>query len=434
MLDLIPHRRRTAAGLTALTAIGLSAAFLWPAAPTVAQPAGSASAPAPSGAASAATSSATAGPASQQKGPGGKPAPPVPVKVATVRVQDQALSLTAVGQVQAARQAVVKARIEGLLTEVNFTEGQQVRQGQVLARLDDRSLRAQVAQAEAELRRLQAQLTLAQLDLQRYLDLAAQSAVSTQQRDQQQAQVAQLQAQVQSQQATLSQIRTQLSYTVVTAPFSGRVGLRQVDVGNIVRPLDAQGIVSLAQTQPLMVVFSVPQTRLVDVRQAMSQTQGAALSVAEREGSAPIAQGRLRTADNAVDAGTGSLKLKAELSPSGDRLWPGQFVTVTLNTGAIAGALTVPAAAVQRGLKGPFVWRVSKGDAGAQAQMVPVQPRWQSDTWVVVAARDDGLKAGDTIVVDGQSRLKPKSAVKVLDAAWQGGGNRGGGRPAGTER
>ena len=372
MPALTPHRWRTAGAIAAFASLGLSAALLWPWSTSMAQ-----------------------------KAAGGKAPPPVPVKVAEVQVQDQALSLSAVGQVQAARQAVVKSRIDGLLTEVNFTEGQLVRQGQVLARLDDRSLRAQVAQAEAELRRLQAQLALAQLDLQRYQDLAAQSAVSTQQRDQQQAQVAQLQAQVQSQQASLNQSQTQLSYTVITAPFSGRVGLRLVDVGNIVRLLDAQGIVTLA-------------------RQAIAQPQGAVVSVAEREGGPTLAKGRLRSADNAVDAGTGSLKLKAELAPPRDareRLWPGQFVTVQLDTGAIAGALTVPAAAVQRGLKGPFVWRVAKAEGAAQAQMVPVQPRWQSDTWVVVAPRADGLKPGDQVVVDGQSRLKPKAAVKVLAAA-----------------
>jgi membrane fusion protein, multidrug efflux system len=330
--------------------------------------------------------------------------------VAQAVVQDQALTVSAVGQVQAARQAVVRARIEGLLTEVNFSEGQPVKQGQVLARLDDRSLQAQVAQAEAELKRLQAQLQLAELDLKRYEGLAEQSAVSTQQRDQQQAQVAQLRAQVQSQQASLSQVRTQLSYTVITAPFGGRVGLRQVDVGNIVRPSDAQGVVTLAQTEPLAVVFSVPQARLADVRAALSQPQGAVVTVSEREGAASIAQGRLRSADNAVDAGSGTLRLKAELAPAGDRLWPGQFVTVSLNTGALPGALTVPAKAVQRGLKGAFVWRVVQGEA----QVVSVQPAWQSDVVVVVKPLADGLKAGDLVVVDGQSRLKPKARVKLV--------------------
>lgn len=389
MLALPPSRWRT---WGALAALGLTAAaFLWPAGPSVAQ-----------------------------KAAAGKAPPPVPVRVAVALVQDQALTLSAVGQVQASQHAVVRARIEGLLTEVNFTEGQNVRQGQVLARLDDRSLRAQVAQAQAELRRLQAQLELALLDLKRYQDLAAESAVSSQQRDQQQAQVAQLQAQVQSQQASLSQAQTQLSYTAITAPFSGRVGLRQVDVGNVVRPSDAQGIVSLAQTQPLLVTFNAPQARLGDVRRAMAQAQGAQVSVSEQEAGPAVAQGRLRSVDNAVDAGSGTLKLKAELAPSGDRLWPGQFVTVQLNTGAIAGALTVPANAVQRGLKGAFVWRVAAGEGGAlQAQVVPIEARWQSDAVVVLEPRADGLKPGDQVVVDGQSRLKPKAAVKVLASGGQ---------------
>jgi RND family efflux transporter MFP subunit len=379
MYSFFEHRWRTGGALAVtatLAALGLSATFFGLSGPSVAQ-----------------------------KPPAGKAPPPVPVKLATVVVQDQALSLSAVGQVQAAQQAVVRARIEGLLTAVNFKEGQSVRKGQVLARLDDRSLRAQVAQSQAELRRLQAQLELAQL--------VAQSAIPAQQRDQQRAQVAQLQAQVQSQQASLTQIQTQLSYTVITAPFSGRVGLRQVDIGNIVRPTDAQGIVTLAQTEPLVVVFNAPQSRLADVRQAIGQRGGAVVSVAEREGGAPLAQGHLRSADNAVDAGTGTLKLKAELKPAGDRLWPGQFVTVSLNTGAIADALTVPATAVQRGLKGSFVWRVNQG----QANMVPVKAKWQSDTVVVVDAKATELKAGDQVVVDGQSRLKPKAPVKPLTGA-----------------
>jgi len=383
MLVLTPRRWSARGGVTALISIAAcvaAAALFWPQKASIAQ-----------------------------KADAGK-APPVPVRVAQAVVQDQSLTLSAVGQVQAARQAVVRARIEGLLTEVNFSEGQPVKQGQVLARLDDRSLQAQVAQAEAELKRLQAQLQLAELDLQRYQGLAEQSAVSTQQRDQQQAQVAQLRAQVQAQQASLSQARTQLSYTVITAPFGGRAGLRQVDVGNIVRPSDAQGIVTLAQTEPLAVVFSVPQARLAEVRAALAQPKGAVVSVAEREGAVSIAQGRLRSADNAVDAGSGTLRLKAELAPAGDRLWPGQFVTVSLNTGALPGALTVPAKAVQRGLKGAFVWRVVQGEA----QMVSVQPAWQSDAVVVVKPVADGLKAGDQVVVDGQSRLKPKARVKLV--------------------
>lgn len=382
-MPALPRRSWIPVGLGGLAALGLvSSGLFWLSTPSVAQKAS------------------------------GSKAPAVPVRVAPVVVHDLPLSLSAIGQVQASQQAVVRARIEGQLTEVRFTEGQQVKQGEVLARLDDRSLRAQVAQSEAELRRLQAQLDLARIDLTRYEQLADRAAIATQQRDQQQAQVAQLQAQVQAQQANLEQVRTQLSYTVITAPFSGRVGLRQVDVGNVVRPADAQGIATVAQTQPLLVVFNAPQSRLADVRQALSQAQGGRVTVAEREGGPTLAQGRLRTADNAVDTGSGTLKLKAELAPAGDRLWPGQFVTVTLGTGAIPGALTVPAGAVQRGLKGSFVWRVADG----AAQMVPVKTAWQSDAVAVVEASEQGLKVGDQVVVDGHSRLKPKAAVKVLNA------------------
>lgn len=378
--------RRAWATLSAIAAVSsVSVGLLWPHTPSVAQ---------------------------SQPAAGGK-APVVPVRIAAVTVLDQPLKLTAVGQIQASRQAVVRARIEGQLTEVLFSEGQQVRAGQVLARLDDRSLQAQVAQAEAESRRLQAQLELARLDLKRYDSLLAQSAVPAQQHDQQQALVTQLQAQWQSQQAQLALVRTQLSYTVITAPFAGRVGLRQVDIGNLVRPSDAQGIVTVVQTQPLVVVFNVPQARLADARQALSQTGGAPVAVAEREGAPVVARGRLRTADNAVDPASGTLRLKADLPSAGDRLWPGQFVTVSLDTGSLKGALTVPGLAVQRGLKGEFVWRVVQG----QAQMVPVKVVWQSDALAVIQPRADGLQPADQVVVDGQSRLKPKASVKVLSDA-----------------
>jgi membrane fusion protein, multidrug efflux system len=343
---------------------------------------------------------------------GAKPrsAAPVPVRVASAVVQDQPLALNAVGQVQAFRQAVVQARIEGVLTEVRFREGQSVRQGELLARLDDRSLQAQVAQAQAELQRLQAQLALARQELQRADNLLSAAAVSAQQRDQQQSQVLQLQAQIQAQQASLGQVRTQLSYTLITAPFAGRVGLRQVDVGNVVRPNDEKGIATLMQVDPLTVVFAVPQARLADVRQALSQPAGALVTVAEKEGGPPLATGRLSAADNMVDAASGSLKLKAELVPSQARLWPGQFVTVRLQTGVLRQALTVPGKAVQRGLDGAFVWRVQ----GGQAQMVPVRVQWQSDRLVAIDAQAGGLQAGDQVVIDGQSRLKPQARVQVL--------------------
>lgn len=350
-----------------------------------------------------------------------KALPPVPVRVALAEQQNVPQELQVVGHVQSLHQVVVRPQIEGMLTEVRFAEGQRVSKGQVLARLDDRSLKAQLAQAEAELARLHAQLQLARSDLTRYEGLAAKSAVPIQQRDQQAAVVAQLQSQIHAQEAALTAARVQLSYTVITSPVEGRVGLRNVDAGNFVRPSDADGLVTVVQTQPMAIVFSAPQTRLADVRAALNTKGGATVRVADQERGIELAQGRLLTADNRVDAGSGSLRLKAQVPNTSESLWPGQFVAVTLVTGQIPQALVVPATAVQRGLRGSFVWRVSKQ---GKAEMVPVTVRWQNDERAVLALDDKGSSAkpggtvgpGDQIVIDGQSRLKPATAVRVLDA------------------
>lgn len=340
-----------------------------------------------------------------------KAPPAVPVHVAQASLQNLPTSLTAVGQVQALQQVLVRPQIEGVLTEVLFKEGQPVTRGQVLARLDDRALRAQVDQAQAEVQHLKAQLQIAQLDLKRYEGLASQAAVPVQQRDQQVALVAQLQAQVQSQQASLEAAKVQLSYATITSPVAGRAGLRQVDVGNLVRPTDTNGLVTVVQTQPVAVLFSVPQGRLGEVRQALKQQGPALVQVADQEQGTPLAEGRLTTVDNRVDPSSGSLRLKAEVPNAKEELWPGQFVAVTLRTGAMDQALVVPTQALQRGQKNAIhVWRVSDN----AADMVPVTVRWQDDQRAVIAS---GLQAGDTVVVDGQSRLKPKAAVKVLPAS-----------------
>lgn len=340
-----------------------------------------------------------------------KASPAVPVRVIQASLQDLPSTLSAVGQVQALQQVLVRPQIEGVLTEVLFKEGQPVTRGQLLARLDDRSLRAQVDQAQADVNRLKAQLQIAQLDLKRYEGLAAQAAVSTQQLDQQVALVAELRAQVQSQEAAANAARVQLSYATITSPVAGRAGLRQVDVGNLVRPTDANGLVSVVQTQPVAVIFSVPQGRLGEVRQAVKQSAPARVQIADQEQGTLLAEGRLTTVDNRVDPASGSLKLKAEVPNVKEELWPGQFVAVTLRTGTLDQALVVPTQALQRGLKdATFVWRVRDN----VAEMVPVKVRWQDDQRAVIAS---GIAAGDAVVVDGQSRLKPKATVKVLPAA-----------------
>ena len=338
--------------------------------------------------------------------------PPVPVRLATVERTDVPQSIEVVGQVQAQKQVVLRPRIESVVTQVAFSEGQVVRKGQVLLRLDDRDLLAREAQALAERQRLQAQLELARLELQRTEGLLAQAAVSAQQRDQQAAQAEQLKAQVAAQDAALQALRVQRSHATVLSPIDGRVGLRQVDEGNLVRPSDAAGLVTVVQSDPVALVFAVPQRRLSEVLRARDREQTALrVEALDRErGGISLAQGRLLAIDNQIDPATGSLRLKAELPNAQGRLWPGQYVTVRLATGQLDDVLAVPRAAVQRGLKGTLVWRI-QGDV---AQPVPVQVAWQDDERAVVS---QGLAAGDRVVIDGHNRLKPGSRVKTLAGA-----------------
>jgi membrane fusion protein, multidrug efflux system len=350
-------------------------------------------------------------PAVAQVATGQASPPPAPVRVAAVMRQDIPLMVQAVGQLQPLQQVDIRPQIEGVLNQVLFQEGQQVQRGQVLAKLDDRSLRAQEAQAQAELARLQAQLNMARLDLQRYEGLAAQSAISLQQRDQQVALVAQLQAQVQAQQASLQSTRVQLSHATITSPIAGKAGLRKVDAGNVVRPSDASGLVTVVQTHPMAVVFAVPQSRLQAVSYAVAESGGASVVLTSQElQGRELARGRVTTIDNLIDPATGSLKLKAQVPNSAGRLWPGQFVTVQMQTGQLKQALVVPMAALQKGLKGDMVWRVQQTAEGMQAHAVPVTVSWQDDTRAVIAS---GLSEGDQVVIDGHARLKPKAKVKV---------------------
>lgn len=347
----------------------------------------------------------------QAKGPG---TPPVPVGVARVQRQDLPQTVQAVGQVQSLHQVAVRPQTDGVLTELHFKEGQRVQRGQVLARLDDRRQRAQLTQAQADLQRLRAQITLARLDLQRYEGLLTQSAVSAQQRDQQQALVNQLQAQIQAQEAAVAAAQVQLSYTTITSPVTGRAGLRQVDVGNLLKTTDAEPLVTVVQTQPMAVVFTVPQNRLHEVREALQPSPAGAPTVqlADQERGPILARGRLTTVDNRIDPATGTLKLKAEVPNVQERLWPGQFVHVSWRTGQLPQALVVPTAALQRGLQGTIVWRVRAG----RAEVVPVQVRWQDDERAALTLASDqqsALVEGDAVVTHGHARLKPQAAVRV---------------------
>lgn len=342
-----------------------------------------------------------------------KPAPTAavatPVSVAAVERRDVPHLSDGIGSVQSLHNVVIRAQVDGVLTEVLFREGQLVKAGDLLARIDDRSIAADLEQARAELARSQAQLAAARLDLTRYRNLVEEGAVSRQAIDQQAAQVAELEGAVQSARATIAAREVQLSYTTIRAPVSGRVGIRRVDPGNVVRSTDSDGLVTVTQIKPIAVLFSFPQEQLAAVQRALRQPPVPVVAL-DRYAGAVLAEGVLTTVDNAIDAGTGTIRLKASFANTDESLWPGQFVTVQLRVGLSAQALTLPGRAVQRGLDGEYVYRVRAG----KAEVVPVTVTYRDDAIAVIGR---GLEAGDSVVIDGQSRLRPGAEVSVIAAA-----------------
>ena len=337
------------------------------------------------------------------------PAPSLPaVLVTSALVQSQTVPTyqTGVGSVTAAQSVTVKARIDGQLDKIGFTEGQDVKAGQLLAQIDPRSLQAQLAQAQAQKARDAALLGNARTDLQRYITLVAQDAATAQQLETQRALVAQLEAAQLTDDAQINYAQVQLSFTKITAPISGRVGARLVDVGNIVHAADAGGLVVINQIDPITVVFTLPEDAVPEINQALrnSRTPLTALAFA-RNGKEPLASGRLLLLNNQIDSNTGTVQLKALFANPGHALWPGQFVNVRLVLGQRSQALTVPAAAVQRGQDGTYIYVVKEGNT-VQSQLVKVA-RIQDG----IAVIDAGLKAGDRVVVDGQYKLKPGSSI-----------------------
>lgn len=349
----------------------------------------------------------------------GKTPPPVPVRVATVVQDDVVVELQAVGRVEASAQAVVQPRVEGLLTQLTLREGQAVQAGAVLARLDDRQARAEVARWQAQVDQLAAQRQQAQADLSRFEALAQQAAVSSQQRDQQAALVAQLDAQWRAARASLDAAQVQLDHTTIRAPIAGRVGLRQVDVGNIVRPADAQGLVTITRLSPVHVVFAVPQGCWAEVRDALAADRSPAVMLTEAAGAAQALQGQLITRDNQIDTATGTLRLKAEFANADERLLPGQAVTVRLPVQRLTHVLVLPASAVQNGQRGPMVWRLTAtGEGPTQVEPVTVELVWRDDARAAVRT---ALSAGDRVVTDGHARLKPGASVRVLTPPGEAG-------------
>jgi multidrug efflux system membrane fusion protein len=335
-----------------------------------------------------------------------RPDLPVPVLAATPRTQDVPVYLDGVGAVRALNTVIVRSQVDGKLIAVNFTEGQDVKKGDVLGEIDPVIYKAQYDQSVAKKAQDEALLANQRLDLIRYQQLAASNAGSKQQADTQRAVVAQQEALVNSDQAAIDNAQATLGYTKIIAPLSGRAGLRQVDQGNIIHAADVTGLVIITQLQPIAVQFSLPQQQIVRVN-AASAKGVLAVDVFGNDGLTVIDSGSLKGIDNQVDPTTGTLKLKAEFPNASFQLWPGQFVNVRLKVDTLSKALVVPTSAVQRGPIGTFSYVIGDGDIVAAKPVVVTQ---QNETDAVIAS---GLSATDRVVTTGFANLSDGAKVLV---------------------
>ena len=330
-----------------------------------------------------------------------------PVLASPAKTADLNVVQNGLGTVAALRVATVKARVDGLLQNVLFKEGQAVRAGDVLAEIDPKPLQVQLAQVEGQLARDLAQLNNAKLDLERYRVLLAQDSVAKQQLDSQQSLVRQFEGTVKIDQAQVDNAKLQLSYTRVTAPISGRLGLRQVDAGNIIRSADTLGLVVITQIDPITVVFTIPQDSLQRVLQRLKAGEKLEVIAWDRELKNQLAVGTLITVDNQIDTATGTIKLKAQFPNPDGLMFPNQFVNVRMVVETKKDATVIPMAAIQRGAAGTIVY-VVKDD-----KTVSLRPVKMGATENDNVAIESGVKPGELVVTDGIDRLREGAKVEV---------------------
>jgi membrane fusion protein, multidrug efflux system len=330
----------------------------------------------------------------------------VPATIGTAERKDVSVYLTGLGTVQAFNSVTVKVRVDGQLDKIAFTEGQDVKTGDVLAQIDPRPFRASLDLAQATKAKDQAQLENARLDFQRY-QKAGPLANTQQQIDTQAALVRQLEATVQADQANVESAQVQLDYTTIKAPLSGRTGIRLLDEGNVVHATDTTGLVVITQLQPISVVFTLPQDQLQEVIHQMTSASSPLKVFAQgRDNQQHPAEGQLELVDNLIDQTTGSVRLKATFPNTDFTLWPGQYVNIRLLLQTLPQIVTVPSAAVQRGPDGMYVYLV-KPDSTVALQ--PVVVGQMTDGTSVI---EKGLDAGTRIVTAGQYRLQPGSRIQ----------------------
>ncbi len=332
---------------------------------------------------------------------------PTPVVAAPATLGEVDVVMNGLGTVTPLRTVTVRSRVDGELMRVLFDEGRIVKQGQLLAEIDPRSFQVMLGQAEGQLARDRALLENARLDLARYQALFAQDSIAKQQVDTQASLVRQYEGAVQVDRSQIDSAKLQLVYTRITAPVSGRAGLRLVDPGNVVRAGDANGLVVITQLQPVAVVFTVPQDSVPLVMQRMQSGEKIQVEAWDREQKARLAEGALASADNQVDPATGTVKLKAQFANDDGALFPNQFVNVRMKLDTLKDVIVIPSAAVQRGAQGLFVYVVRPDNTVAQR---PVKLGPADGQRVAVS---EGLAAGETLVTDGLDRLRPGASVEV---------------------
>ena len=347
---------------------------------------------------------------------------PMPVVAATAESRDMPVTLSELGTVTPLATVTVRTQINGQLVQLGFTEGQEVNKGDFLAQIDARPYQAALENAQGALARDQAQLENAKRDLVRFNTLVTEKSIAQQQRDTQEALVKQLVGTIATDQAQIDMAKLNVAYCHIVAPVSGRVGLRQVDLGNYVQVSDASGLVVITQLKPISVIFTLPEDNLAAVMKRMGAGATLAVTAFDRSGKTKLAVGTLSTIDNQIDTSTGTVKLRAQFDNNDEELFPNQFVNVQLLVDTLKGATVIPTAAVLRGAPGTYVYLI-KPDDTVTVQKIALGPS-DSDRVAVT----NGLKPGDRVVADGADKLR--EGAKVTLPGTEATTNPGGAAPA----
>lgn len=365
---------------------------------------------------------------------------PTPVRAVPAKKQDLAVHLRAIGTVVPLNTVTVRSRVDGQLIRVTFEEGQAVKAGELLAEIDPQPFEIKLHQAEANLRQNQAQAQTAKSDLERFKTLSSQTLLSQQQLEAQQALVAEREAVVAASQAMVDDARRQLAYTKIEAPISGRLGLRTVDAGNLIRANDASGLAVLTQTRPIAVSFTVPEIDLQKVLEPLRAGESLEVEAWDRGEASVLAKGIVRTVDNQIDLSTGTLRLKAEFANEDEKLFPNQFVNVRLKVRTLKDSIVVPAQAVQYGSRGTYLYMVNAEQKAAVRDVV-VGPSDGNNQSIV-----KGLEPGELVITEGIDRLRegrpviavePEPEKKLTDQPKkkrEGGGEGGEGKKGGKRK